>query len=258
MDCRGFQNQILAWIDGELTGDAASAAATHESACADCTERALAERAFEERLGTAMLSDVGSVSLATALMAARERVEAEQPASGRLLMLRRAVAAMAVAAAALIVVGNVMWFLCIPPFECAYLAAMEAAATDAPLAPLSDAPANCALLARVTPPAALGGFARVDDGDFMHVDYRTGSDAVRARYGDDDLAFTAIWSDLVGASPSFRRKVERDGLTWWVTEIDGRAVVAFICPKTRSLCALVGEASEERLIEAARTLRTCP
>ncbi len=149
-----------------------------------------------------------------------------------------------------------MWSLCIPPFECAYLQAMEAAATTADGAALPPSGERDGLLNRVLPPIELLEYSQTGVGDLVNVGYRAGARAVRARYerGGGE-GFTVIWSDLIGSSPSFRRHVERDGLDWWIAEENGRNVVTYICPETDTLCALVGTLPEERLREIAMTLR---
>ena len=46
MNCQQFRDALFQWIDEELEGDTARAAAEHESACADCAANAASERAF--------------------------------------------------------------------------------------------------------------------------------------------------------------------------------------------------------------------
>ena len=257
LDCAGFAARLFEYIDGELDPAAAQDAATHESACPSCAQRARVERAVERRLATALLSGVVVPPLAfDEVGAGAPDVSAtpERPdsaARGRMLRLRRSARVLASLAAVAVVAVTAMWSLCIPPFECAYLRAVEQA-TEAE--PLTEAPLTGAA-ARVAPPPSLAGFSLADAATPIEIDYRGGARGLRARYEQGGEAFTAIWSDLIGAAPSFRRHAERDGQEWWIAEENGRNVVTYICPETRTLCALVGELPEERLRAIALTLR---
>ena len=248
MNCDDFRSHLLTYVDGELAEPQVSAAAAHESQCDDCCGRVRFERAFEERIGTALLADAPERDVAELL--GRIRLGAAPSPPGRVLTLRRLVAT----AAGLLLAVQAAWFFCIPPFECSYLQAVEAAAapTVAPVNASETAPER---LARLTVPATIGD-ARLDgEPVLVHLGDAGGDYAMRARYLGGEGAFTVLWCDPGGMQPSFRRRTSRAGDDWWIATENGNHLVAWMCPYTETMCTLVGEIPEETLIAAASDLR---
>ena len=246
MNCDGFRDRMFAHVDGELRGDDAAAAAGHEHACPDCRDRADYERALEARIGAALLADAAAPDLAVHLR--RARPAAAPAGRGRLVTLRRAVAA----AAALVLAVQAAWFLCIPPFECAMLQAVEAA-TRSPAA--TDAASCPDRLTCLEPPAAIDGHRREGPAELVHVGHDGVGFALRARYAGGGESFSVLWCVPQGRAPSFRRHTTRAGAEWWLADENGHHVVAWMCPVTETMCTLVGAIPEERLIAVAAGLR---
>lgn len=245
MNCDAFRDHLFAHVDGELRGDLASAAVDHEDRCSACRERALFERGLEARIGAALLAAEPSPDVAEILRRARAGEGGLRRA--RLVTLRRLVAA----AAALLVAVQAAWFFCIPPFECALLQAVEAAA-EAPASAPTSAPE---ILTRLRPPEAVAEFHRVGDAEIVRVGTAGSALGMRARYEGADGSFAAVWCAPDGHEPSFRRRTERGGCSWWIADENGHRVVAWMCPDTGTMCTLVGALPEDRLLSVASELR---
>ncbi len=278
MKCVEFRAQLFPYLDGELDEAATGTAAAHVADCADCAGRTAFERALEKRLQTALLADVGALDSVALVAAARRSppLDSPTPASavssgvsssstgtssstrtgrpGHVLRFLTARRLLAVAAALLIAV-QAAWFFCIPPFECSYLQAVERT-VDAEGTPLRPGVVGPPLAERIEVTPEVLGYRL--EGEATVVDLglgETANSAVRARYAQNGEVVHVVWSDMGGAEPSFRRKREFDGRSWWVATENGHNLVAWMCPVTESLCTLVSELPEERLLDVADKLR---
>ena len=65
----------------------------------------------------------------------------------------------------------------------------------------------------------------------------------------------AYAGDPHGLQPSFRRRAERGGADWWIADENGHRLVAWMCPKSETMCTLVGGLPEDRLVSVATELR---
>lgn len=226
IDAREFDRLLFPWIDGELPPDRAAEMAKWCDAHADARSRADAERAFEGRVRTALLSDASGAGLvADAIRRARAA-----PARGRVVRFPRWIAA---AAASVVVAISGMWWFCIPPFECAFLQAVEAAAEDPGL---GEETVEGLLRERVAMVCDEGGCA-----------WRT--------IVEIDGGRAAILLAASEHEPSVRRRREIDGRIWWVGEEHGRHVVVFPDPAQRGLWSFVGTQDEATLLSAAVRFR---
>ncbi len=255
--CERFARSLLAHLDGELRGAEAEAARAHEAACPPCGARAAAEREFEERVSAALLGASDGAADVVARGVGRARAPVTRLPGGsavawfRRPALRRAAA---VAAVALVAV-QAAWFFCIPPFECSYLQAVEETAEGLPPAPALATPSAAPCIERLCPAEALGPYRLQRAERTKVVVYGWPIDAKRAEYTGPDGPLTVIWCDGEVGEPSFRRRVERGGRTWWIASENGRSIVAWMCPVTETLCTLVAAAPEERLLALAETVR---
>ncbi len=158
--------------------------------------------------------------------------------------------AWAAAASLLVAVGG-MWYACIPPFECRYLVALEAAAT----LPAEECEGSEAQAVRRGAPQTLLGATR-ELCAIVPVNLGSGGTALRCDYRRPDGSVVhVLWHDTAGKRPSFRRKFDHAGEAWWAGEEDGMQMVAFVAPSTDSLVCVVGPQPEEELLQVAETLR---
>ena len=277
MNCDDFREHLFPFVDGELSDPQAGLAAAHVGECSDCADRAEFERRLESRMHSALMTDAHVFDAAGVVAAARGRVAEEAGveaegvehdggdaegdgasagggARGRLLRFRGARGLLAVAATLLLAV-QAAWFFCIPPFECSYLQAVERATREVgtPLRPGVVAPP---VAGRIVVAPALLGFDLDGEASLVDVGHRPGERGVRARYSRADESFDVVWSDPGGATPSFRRRRDMDGRTWWIAEENGNRIVAWICPVTETLCSLVSDLPEDRLLGYAEEMRS--
>jgi len=261
MNCNEFREQLFSFIDGELTGAAVGSASAHVEACTDCAERAEFERELESRMSAALLSGAEGFDVSRALAGVdrpAEPVTAERAGTGRVIRFPFARRLLAVAATLLIAV-QAAWFFCIPPFECSYLQAVELSTREEGTA-LRPGVAGPRLFERIDVPSTLSGYELQGDpvglrrglGD---VGYEFATEVVRARYALDGESFDVVWSRSNGMEPSFRRKRDEGGQVWWIAEETGNRIVAWMCPDGDTLCTLVGDLPEDRLLEVAGELR---
>lgn len=242
MDDLEFRTDLETWLDGELPPDRAAAMQAFADASPEHAALAAAHRAWNERVRAALVADVDArATVAGILAATRPRARVQPP---RRLALVRPFAA---AAAVLMMATSLAWFYCVGPFECAYLEALERA-VEAPV--------------EVDPDRVADLVGQLGAGIPHPTTPCEGPSAVRVAHGGDHMALrycyelpsgsaVALWCDAGADRPSFRRRVVKYGRTWWITELDGRSVVAFLdCTGTR-LCCLVGEQSPEELMQAA-------
>jgi hypothetical protein len=277
MNCDDFREHLFPFVDGELSGPQAGLAAAHVGECSDCADRAEFERRLESRMHSALMTDANAFDAAAVVAAARGRVadevvveakaveavaveavagdaSASGAGRGRLLRFRGARGLLAVAATLLLAVQTA-WFFCIPPFECSYLQAVERATREVgtPLRPGVVAPP---IASRVAVAPALLGFDLEGEASLVEVGYRPGEQGVRARYSRAGESFDVVWSNPGGVTPSFRRRYEIDGRTWWIANENGYQIVAWICPVTETLCSLVSDLPEDRLLGYAEEMRS--
>ncbi len=250
MTCHEYEQMLLPWVDGSLDQAAADAMQAHEAACPACRGRGEAERRFEERIGSALTAVLPERDPADVVRRARSAPGAARPA--RRLRSARLMAGLAAAAVMLVAVA---WYTCIPPFECPYLQAVEAAATT-PGTVADGGPELDALAARVHPPDAILGLRRTGAVERTRVDLMGHAvPALRAHYTGADGEVIVVWSDAMGRTPSFRRRTTRDGRTWWVAYERDCNLVAFQSASSRALCTLVSRLPEPALLRLAEALR---
>lgn len=242
---RDFQ----AWLDGQLDAAAAARVEAEVAASPDLAERARLERSFDARLRRALVADPASADAVRA-MAARART-GSRPRARLLRFPSLAVSA----AAALLVALTGMWFLCIPPFECAYMLALESASHDAAALPGPNAEERARSLGL---PASAGEAlaaapAAATDLDFWFWNFP----GVRMDYvcgGGKCYRVAACESE--GLRPSFRHEEERDGASWWIADVEGSRVVAFEHPRREVVYAVTGPEGDESVYSFARALRS--
>ncbi|MCE9636292.1 MAG: hypothetical protein K8T90_11370 [Planctomycetes bacterium] len=259
IDPAQFAERLEIWLDGELPPDEAAEMEAFCAAHPDARARADAERAFDARVRQALLAAPtaptdarsGSDSVMAALATARrtagvvpavqapppvaDRPESH-PSRARLLTFPKWVSGTAA------VLGlAAMWMNCIPPFECPYVEALEAAAS---------APSDGS--------AELDGLTRERVSLQINVPFLTipSSRALRTRVPVDGGEAVLLMSESPGHRPSFRRERKIDGETWWIASENGQTLVAFEDPGNRGLWCFVGPEAEATLVSAARKLRT--
>jgi hypothetical protein len=255
MDAREFEERLFPWIDGALPPDAAQAMEEHCAADPAARERAAAERAFDDRVRRALLADArGGESVARALVAVRAEASREEVGvsgavarPGRLLgfpgrgaagvaparrpaSVRRWAAGMAAAAAAVV---GVMWFNCVPPFECRVLEALERAA---------DAPAETT--------EHVGDVDR----DRVSLPGEQPRTAWRSQVQGCPGVVVLECEDAPD-DPSFRRAYRVGEESWWVADRGEKTVVAFRDPGDHRLWCFVGTQPEATLLDAVKRFR---
>lgn len=266
IDVRTFEERLFAWIDGELPPADAREVEAFCEAHPEARARADAERAFDARVKVAILGGArGKALVADALRRARADDGAAAPAprpaptvppaepavsshpagtaartprtpapAGRLLRLRRRFVSVAGLAAAASIGLAAMWFNCIPPFECACLAAMEAA-SDAPAFGVEDFEgAAC---------------------EVVPLDLAGGCHVLRRRVPFDGGEAVVLVCTEGGVEPTPRAEMWSDGHPYWVAGIDDRTVVAYRDPGSRALVCFVADAPEAKLLPAAKAFR---
>jgi hypothetical protein len=250
MDARDFARDLHAWLDGELPPEHAARMQAAADASPDLTQRVAMERALAGRVQRALMSDPGSVETVRAMVA---RARAPRAPSGRILGLPRG--ALRIAASFLVVAVTGMWWFCIPPFECSYMQALEAASHDPNAVPGTAADD---FVNEYKMPREIDGAVITAPAATVHLDFwawhLVGArlDYVRA----DASAVRVVICDSEKIKPSIRREVERDGMKWWIADIAGRRVVAFVKPGgDDDLCAVTGRAGDESVYAAAKALR---
>ncbi len=251
--CRAFVAQVLPWTADALTPRAAAAMRAHADACPPCAAIEATERAFDRRV-TQALESRGTRREVDALLAqCRTR--------GRRRHIRPYVIR---AAAVLAAISTGAWALCIPPFECAYVSAIEEAAEPALAQVAAPAvrdhdeeltwTAAEALARRVHPPSEAGGRPICGDAEPCIVrELGWEFPAVRAKYGEGACAAVVVWCDSRSQHPSFRRERELDGTSWWTNGGDHPTFAAFRCERTGSICSVVAPGGSA--LEVARAIR---
>lgn len=252
MNCEQYRTALAGWITG--SGDDATELALrgHEHACDACRGRMDAERALHERIARALVAGAETVDPVAVLQRARMRaLSADRAAPPRMRILRRVVAGLA---ASLLVGVTGAWYLCIPPFECPYLHAVEAAV----MAPgtTDENGAFDRLAARLRVPDEILGMPRMGDVERIRLDLMGASvPAIRAKYAGSDGRAIVVWTDAAGPSPSFRRKTERAGRTWWIADENECTLVAFRDEDSQSLCTVVSKLPDLDLLRVAEAVR---
>ena len=249
MSASEFDRDLEAWLDGELPPACAAAMQAAVDASPELAERAALEREFDQRMRRALASDAGSVETVRGMLA---KARTQSVPAGRMLRLPRG--AMKIAAGLLIAVTGGMWWLCIPPFECAFMQALEVAAEDRAAVP--GAAADEAL-ARSGLPAEVDGALAAHPAAIATLDFwfwhLTG---VRLDYvRPDGSVFHTVLCEKSDVHPSIRRSVERDGEEWWMGEMGGSHVVAFTVKDGTGVCAVTGTTGDESVYAAAKALR---
>ena len=218
MDAVEFERDLGPWIDGELPAERAARMQAAVDASTELARRAEFERRFHARVTKAMASDA-DVAAVAAMIA---RALPDEAPAGR---VRRIPSAAWRAAAAVIVVAVTgMWWFCVPPFECPYMEALEAASRDAAATPGATADA---MAARFRLPAEIDGAVAAPPAAAARLRLLVRSlSGVRLDYvrPDGAAAFHVVACDSPEVHPSIRRRVERDGATWWTCDVGlGRA-----------------------------------
>jgi len=250
-----FERDLEAWIDGELPPERAAAMRAAADASPDLARRAASERRFHERVKKAMASDAAIDDAAIRAMLAKAR--GENRAAGRLFRVPRG-AWRALAAGVVVAVAG-MWWFCVPPFECAYMQALEAATHDAAAAkPGADADA---LAMKFRLPAAIDGAVAARPAAATRLDvFIRHLDGVRLDYVKPDAvtAFHVVACDSPGFHPSIRRRLDRDGVRWWTCDLDGNCTWAFQAEGTDVVYSVTGpEKIDDEVYAAAKDLRRC-
>jgi hypothetical protein len=148
-----------------------------------------------------------------------------------------------------------MWWFCIPPFECSYMQALEAASHDPNAVP---GPAADEFAKEYKMPHAIAGAIAAPPVASVHLDFWAWHlDGIRQDYVRADCsAFQVVVCESPRIKPSIRRAVDRDGMKWWIADIAGRRVVAFAKPGDEDdLCAVTGRAGDDSVYAAAKALR---
>jgi hypothetical protein len=250
MDAHDFERELGAWIDGELPAERAARMQSAVDASPELARRAEFERRLHARLKRAMTSDADAAVVATML----ERARASAPPAGG---LRRRPWATWRAVAAAIVIGFVgAWWFCVPPFECAYLQAITAAAQDSAAAPGADADATAA---RLRLPSAIGD--TVASPTAAATQFVVGGrhiSVVRLAYvhANGAVAFHVLACESPNFHPSIRRHLVRDDKGWWNADIHENCTWAFQSADAQVVYAVTGpETDEVALYAAAKVLR---
>ena len=181
------------------------------------------------------------------------RARAAAPPGGRLLGLP--IGPLRVAAALFLAVTLGMWWLCVPPFECSYMQALEAAARDHGAVPGQKAEA---FAKRYGLPHEIRGSIEAQpvaatklDFWFWHLE------GVRLDYvAADGSVVQVVACDSPEVHPSIRRRVSRDGMDWWILETAGRTVVAFELAECGPMYAVTAPATDDSAYAAAKALRS--
>jgi hypothetical protein len=243
----------MPWTADALTPRAAAAMSAHAGSCPSCAALAERERAFDRR-----------VALALETRGARREVD-ELLARMRARGGRRPFRGYAMRAAAILGACSVgAWFLCVPPFECAYVSAIEEAAGPALRGvaagdPHADTDAAAwtaaeALAQSVRPPAEIGGRAIHGAAEPCIVrELGWEFPAVRATYGEGAGSAVVVWCDSRSQHPSFRRARDLDGESWWTNGGDHPTYAAFRCERTGNVCSVVSPGGAA--LEVARAIR---
>jgi len=248
-----FERDLEAWIDGELPPERAAAMRAAADASPDLARRAASERRFHERVKKAMASDAAIDDAAIRAMLAKAR--GENRAAGRLFRVPRG-AWRALAAGVVVAVAG-MWWFCVPPFECTYMQALELASHDGTAKPGADADA---LAAELKLPAAIDGAVAAPPAAATRIQvFVRRLDGVRLDYVKPDAtSFHVVACRSVGFHPSIRRRVEKDGATWWTCDLAGDCTWAFQCDGTGVVYAVTGpDEDDASVFAAAKALRTC-
>jgi len=251
MDTGEFERDLGPWIDGELPAERAARMQSVVDASPELARRAAFERRFLARVTKAMASDADAAVVAA--MIARARGE-EAPA-GRLRRIPRA--AWRAAAAVLVVAVTGMWWFCVPPFECPYMQALEAASHDSSATPGAEADA---LAKRFDLPAQIDGAVVAPPPAATTLDVHGRKLAgVRLEYVGADGATTlhVVACESRQLHPSIRRRVSSDGIReWWTRVHAGERTWAFQSPTTEVVYAVTGSAADEAaILAAAKALR---
>lgn len=242
-----FEERLLAWIDGELPVDQADEMQAFVDSNPELADRVAAERRFEDQFRDALLRTVdfdADAKMSELLDRARPAAEATassaralRPAPSRVLRLLRPLTGVA---AALLLATSLSWFYCIGPFECPYLEAVERVVEDP----------------NGTPAAAVEVPGYESEGE------ASVRSMVSATHGGEVLvmplecphhgAFHLVIGEADSGRPSFRRRIEHDGHTWWMGEEAGKRFVAFVHPERDQLVWLVGQQDEDELLAIAQ------
>jgi hypothetical protein len=248
MDHTEFERRLFPWIDGELPAAEAAEMDAFCRAHPEAHARAERERAFEARVGKALLAGVdGREVVAKALASTRP--------AGKVVRFPRWASA---AAAAVVAAVGLAWFNCVPPFECPFVSAIESAA-EAPAAAVAANSDPCpTVIERLRASGAtigdespvtleIGGFAQIAVNGLRR---KVKVDGV----GEVALISFACCEDV----PSCRNKREVGTETWWVAEEAGKHIVCVPATEPGSYVAIVGPQTEETLIGFARSLKGSP
>jgi hypothetical protein len=250
MDASEFERDLGPWIDGELPADQAARMQAAADASPDLARRAALERRFHERIQTAMSSDADASKVAAMI----ERARARAAPTGRLRALPRS--AWRAVAAVLVVAVAGMWWFCVPPFECSYMQALEAASHDAAAAPGAEADA---MAERFRLPAKLDGAVAARPAAATRLDvFVRHLSGVRLDYvrPDGAAAFHVVACDSPDFHPSIRRRVERDGARWWTCDVGENCTWAFQSDDAQVVYAVTGPDDDDpKLYAAAKALR---
>lgn len=252
-----FEQELRAWIDDELAGERAARVEETVRTSPELMARVSAERAVDARVKRALLADAADSRDLVRSMVARARLAHPAPVpqvqpAGRVLRRTPWAALRAVAAVLVLSVGG-MWWFCIPPFECAYMQALEAAARDPAAAPCPKAEAFCKRCG--IPERAAELVAAKPAGATETAVHGVNLAGIRQDFvrGSDATAVCVVVFESKGVRPSVRRRVERDGQDWWIADVAGRRVVAF--DHGDDVCAVTGPTGDESVYSAAKTLR---
>ena len=246
-----FEERLLAWIDGELPTGESDEMQAFVDANPELVDRVAAERRFEDQFRDALLRTVDfDADARMAELLTRARPDADQPAApvhslrpapSPILRLLRPLTGVA---AAMLLATSLSWFYCIGPFECPYLEAVERVVANP----------------NGTPAAALQvpGYESEDDASVRSMVSSThgGEALVMGLECPHHGAFHLVIGESDTGRPSFRRRIEHEGHTWWMGEEAGKRFVAFVHPERDQLIWLVGPQGEDELLAIARDVYT--
>lgn len=248
MDHAEFERRLFPWIDGELPAAESAEMDAFCRAHPEAHARAERERAFEARVGKALLAGIdGREVVAKALASTRP--------AGKVVRFPRWASA---AAAAVVATVGLAWFNCVPPFECPFVSAIESAA-DSPATAAAEKADPCpAVFERLRASGAtIGDEAPVtlEIGGFAQLAVDGLRRKVKAHgVGEVSVISFACCDDV----PSCRNKRQVGAETWWVAEESGKRIVCVPATEPGAYVAIVGPQTEETLIEFARSLKGSP
>jgi hypothetical protein len=244
-----FERDLDAWIDGELPADAAARMQAAVDASPELAERAALQRSLDARMRDALAAEPAAAAIVREMALRASGLHA--PAARRTWSAPRIVS---VAASLVIVAGVLLWTLCIGPFECRFLVALEKAADDPSALP---GPAADELMNRSGLPLRVGDALAVEPVVALAIEFADcRTKGLRVDYARPDTSsFRVTASECPTKRPSSSRIVEWEGRSWWTSEYDGHRLVAFDRPGCDFVYCVVGPAGSDCVFKEAAALR---